>query len=249
MEKTQLLPKMFTFVQVSKEVLACDLEQNLQHQIDSAITLTFETENTVKKSSRKRSLEHLTYEERLLRKKLKNREAAQTSRDKKKAKMEDLEKALELLTRQNEELQNDLELVKMEKLDVQRENERLREELHSVTSERPLECPDGSAVSSRNPLPKGNFHSRTSFLTLAILSILLHCSRKLLTTAFGTGSSQKAWTHSPRTLCSLMSSYTTSTPCLKYPNQRNLEGEVETWSRHHRLSWNPPVSEMAVPVT
>uniref|UniRef100_A0A2M4CYJ6 X-box-binding protein 1 n=1 Tax=Anopheles darlingi TaxID=43151 RepID=A0A2M4CYJ6_ANODA len=43
---------------------------------------------------KKRRLDHLTHEEKMQRKKLKNRVAAQTSRDRKKAKMEDMEKTI-----------------------------------------------------------------------------------------------------------------------------------------------------------
>ncbi|XP_065343852.1 uncharacterized protein Xbp1 [Cloeon dipterum] len=50
----------------------------------------------VKERNRKRKLDNLTTEEKILRKKMKNRVAAQNSRDKKKARMDDLEKALAL---------------------------------------------------------------------------------------------------------------------------------------------------------
>lgn len=54
---------------------------------------------------KKRRLDHLTWEEKLQRKKLKNRVAAQTSRDRKKAKMEDMEQTIQQQTEQISELQ------------------------------------------------------------------------------------------------------------------------------------------------
>lgn len=54
---------------------------------------------------KKRRLDHLTWEEKLQRKKLKNRVAAQTSRDRKKAKMEDMEKTIQEQSDQISELQ------------------------------------------------------------------------------------------------------------------------------------------------
>lgn len=55
-------------------------------------------------SSRKRKLDHLSVEEKIQRKKLKNRVAAQTSRDRKKAKMEDMECEIEKLRQERDEV-------------------------------------------------------------------------------------------------------------------------------------------------
>lgn len=64
---------------------------------------------------KKRRLDHLTWEEKLQRKKLKNRVAAQTSRDRKKAKMEDMEQTIQQQTDQISELQSKCDLLQSEK--------------------------------------------------------------------------------------------------------------------------------------
>ncbi|XP_055856387.1 uncharacterized protein LOC129919510 [Episyrphus balteatus] len=55
---------------------------------------------------KKRRLDHLSWEEKLQRKKLKNHVAAQTSRDRKKARMEEMEQTVNELTDQTEMLKN-----------------------------------------------------------------------------------------------------------------------------------------------
>ncbi|XP_055528066.1 uncharacterized protein LOC129720603 [Wyeomyia smithii] len=64
---------------------------------------------------KKRRLDHLTWEEKLQRKKLKNRVAAQTSRDRKKAKMEDMELTIKHQSDQINELQTKCENLQLEK--------------------------------------------------------------------------------------------------------------------------------------
>ncbi|KAL1400862.1 hypothetical protein pipiens_007079 [Culex pipiens pipiens] len=64
---------------------------------------------------KKRRLDHLTWEEKLQRKKLKNRVAAQTSRDRKKAKMEDMEKTIQEQSDQISELQSKCDSLAQEK--------------------------------------------------------------------------------------------------------------------------------------
>lgn len=64
---------------------------------------------------KKRRLDHLTWEEKLQRKKLKNRVAAQTSRDRKKAKMEEMEYTIQQQTDQISELQMKCDTLQSEK--------------------------------------------------------------------------------------------------------------------------------------
>ncbi|XP_053683287.1 LOW QUALITY PROTEIN: golgin subfamily B member 1 [Sabethes cyaneus] len=64
---------------------------------------------------KKRRLDHLTWEEKLQRKKLKNRVAAQTSRDRKKAKMEDMELTIQHQSDQIAQLQTKCENLQQEK--------------------------------------------------------------------------------------------------------------------------------------
>ncbi|XP_072944101.1 uncharacterized protein Xbp1 [Epargyreus clarus] len=62
--------------------------------------------------SRKRRLDHLTWEEKMQRKKLKNRVAAQTSRDRKKAKMDEMEARIQHFMDMNERLLSEVESLK-----------------------------------------------------------------------------------------------------------------------------------------
>lgn len=128
---------------------------------------------------KKRRLDHLTWEEKLQRKKLKNRVAAQTSRDRKKAKMEDMEYTIQQQTDQISELQMKCDVLQSEKetiyskyLDLESRFEELNRRLdeqqqqmttiksepiapaasHSVGSASTLL---GSAASARTPQPQG----------------------------------------------------------------------------------------------
>ncbi|KAK0085574.1 hypothetical protein PV325_004846 [Microctonus aethiopoides] len=71
------------------------------------LELPTDTQNELIKTNvwmrgKKRRLDHLTWEEKLQRKKLKNRVAAQTSRDRKKAKLDELEDTVNTLMEKNE---------------------------------------------------------------------------------------------------------------------------------------------------
>ncbi|XP_011294015.2 X-box-binding protein 1 [Musca domestica] len=88
---------------------------------------------------KKRRLDHLTWEEKIQRKKLKNRVAAQTSRDRKKARMEEMECEIKELTARTQILVNKCEslqvindslLEKNQKLDM--EVETLRQQLQEL---------------------------------------------------------------------------------------------------------------------
>lgn len=88
---------------------------------------------------KKRRLDHLTWEEKLQRKKLKNRVAAQTSRDRKKAKMEDMEQTIQQQTEQISELQLKCASLQSEKdayyskcLDLETRQEELERRLNEL---------------------------------------------------------------------------------------------------------------------
>ncbi|KAG5886540.1 hypothetical protein JTB14_002037 [Gonioctena quinquepunctata] len=81
--------------------------------------------------SKKRRLDHLTWEEKMQRKKMKNRVAAQTSRDRKKAKMEEMEHALQQLFSKNENLLAECESLKQANQRLSQENAEVYERLRS----------------------------------------------------------------------------------------------------------------------
>ncbi|XP_045784271.1 uncharacterized protein LOC123880266 isoform X2 [Maniola jurtina] len=83
--------------------------------------------------SRKRRLDHLTWEEKMQRKKLKNRVAAQTSRDRKKAKMDEMESRIQHFMETNERLIAEVENLKAMNERLLSENAALRSEAAART--------------------------------------------------------------------------------------------------------------------
>jgi len=121
---------------------------------------------------KKRRLDHLTWEEKLQRKKLKNRVAAQTSRDRKKAKMDEMDITIKRLTEENQKLKEQNEELKRDNIELRTRmqgnqmGESVDEEkcikvesmdsIQMCENEHWIGCgiENGSAVSSMNPLPK-----------------------------------------------------------------------------------------------
>ncbi|KAI4502243.1 hypothetical protein M0802_002925 [Mischocyttarus mexicanus] len=75
-----------------------DLRMTIPKQEDGSF---FKSDVCCNVRGKKRRLDHLTWEEKLQRKKLKNRVAAQTSRDRKKAKLDELEEMVRVLSQRN----------------------------------------------------------------------------------------------------------------------------------------------------
>lgn len=92
-----------------------------------------EQNNTPALTPRKRQrLTHLTQEEKMLRRKLKNRVAAQTARDRKKAHMDTVEETLEMTQLVNQELLKENEALKQQNERLMNENQELRRRLGLV---------------------------------------------------------------------------------------------------------------------
>lgn len=129
---------------------------------------------------KKRRLDHLSWEEKIQRKKLKNRVAAQTSRDRKKARMEDMEHEIRELTQRTEMLQNkcesmqaineslleknhkldlEVELLRQQLIDLQQQKkEQVQQPIRTITCAGCESILKGSAVSTcaDNPLQQGS---------------------------------------------------------------------------------------------
>lgn len=81
------------------------------------------------KRGKKRRLDHLSYEEKVQRKKLKNRVAAQTSRDRKKMKMDEMEQTLATLAQENSKLKGEFRTVQVTNQSLRLQNDSLQQQL------------------------------------------------------------------------------------------------------------------------
>nr|XP_012231008.1 PREDICTED: LOW QUALITY PROTEIN: uncharacterized protein LOC105677165 [Linepithema humile] len=132
---------------------------------------------------KKRRLDHLTWEEKLQRKKLKNRMAAQTSRDRKKARLDELMETVNTLTEKNKLLTQECTMLRTQNESLLSETKRLKRERDTRTTmnedqqqqqycsmcQTRVGCavPSlGSAVSPDDPLPQGGTAQPASCLTL-----------------------------------------------------------------------------------
>jgi len=107
-------------------------------------------ENSDSKPVRKRAnLDHLSQEEKLMRRKLKNRVAAQNARDKKRVKMEDMETDVERLRAHTKALEARNAQLVSENERLVAENERLRSE--AITPKREPEEPSSPLVVGQPP--------------------------------------------------------------------------------------------------
>lgn len=78
-------------------------------------------------------LDHLTYEEKMMRRKLKNRISAQSARDRRKLKMKELQDRFEVLLQEKAQVVQQNELLKMQNKFLEQENVQLKQNLHQFT--------------------------------------------------------------------------------------------------------------------
>ncbi|XP_066586845.1 X-box-binding protein 1 isoform X3 [Prorops nasuta] len=144
-------------------------------KVETIDGLQFKTDVCLR--GKKRRLDHLTWEEKLQRKKLKNRVAAQTSRDRKKAKLDELEETVRQLRERNESLFQECSILRAQNESLLSEAKQWKREKDSRNMG-PQVCtmcqgrvgctvPSmGSAVSYTYPLPKGGIVQPAQSLTL-----------------------------------------------------------------------------------
>ncbi|KAH8386015.1 hypothetical protein KR200_002368 [Drosophila serrata] len=101
----------------------------------SSSNMDEEAMSAVAPKAKKRRLDHLTWEEKVQRKKLKNRVAAQTSRDRKKARMEEMEYEIKELTDKTEILQNKCDSLQAINESLLAKNHKLDSELEVMRQE------------------------------------------------------------------------------------------------------------------
>jgi len=78
---------------------------------------------------KRQRLDHLSQEEKMMRRKLKNRMAAQTARDRKKVKMQDLEEEVTLLAKERNMLLNQNSALRLKNASLEQENKELMKRL------------------------------------------------------------------------------------------------------------------------
>ncbi|XP_033748659.1 X-box-binding protein 1-like [Pecten maximus] len=176
---------------------------------------------------KRRRLTHLTSDEKMMRRKLKNRVAAQTARDRKKDLMSSLESQLAKIMEENKKLLKENITLKNQSGALMQENSHLKERLGSVSPCKPESEYPGSAVLFA-PLPQeqartqshSTMHLATSYL-IASLCLTL-CSRM---------------TQSQKKEVSLLIHHQPS-PSSKPSQQHNL---VQWWGPQQQ-SWNPSMN-------
>jgi hypothetical protein len=98
----------------------------------SCVNYTGCEDSQVSIPNRKRSLDHLTLEEKVQRKKVRNRVSAQSSRDRKKARLDDLEAEVKALRERNEALTEQCHNLDLEKTRLATENQQLLQKLSNI---------------------------------------------------------------------------------------------------------------------
>lgn len=104
---------------------------------DSGLSDSSSCESSVRHGStpgRKRKLDHLTVEEKIQRKKLKNRVAAQTSRDRKKKQMEEMSVKLERFEKEISNWESKYNQLKTKYEKLEKENRKLKTQLQNSSS-------------------------------------------------------------------------------------------------------------------
>lgn len=220
---------------------------------------------------KKRRLDHLTWEEKVQRKKLKNRVAAQTSRDRKKAKMEENEMIIQELRENQEILTNKCKTLEATNGSLMERNKELATQVASLQKQldemktaqiqsMTVDCVksetkeylEGSAVSTENPLLKGNKTQLDSEMTQykdSLWKIIAICLLYKTCSATSKTPNSRSSKNLPKA-CSMISSQTwkkaLSEAMKMLPRFKAQNSDcLDQWWGPHQNSWNP--AEIQIP--
>uniref|UniRef100_A0A0N4UJS4 X-box-binding protein 1 n=1 Tax=Dracunculus medinensis TaxID=318479 RepID=A0A0N4UJS4_DRAME len=126
--------------------LHCEVEKLIGNKSTSTATIR-----------RRERLTHLTAEEKQNRRKLKNRVAAQTARDRKKERTFKLEQALRLLCAENKSLREENQSIKVKLLEAEKRNGKLEEKLKRIENERKNEMKSVDYISGAFSVESAEF--------------------------------------------------------------------------------------------
>ncbi|CAG0904594.1 unnamed protein product [Darwinula stevensoni] len=116
---------------------------------------------------KKVKLDHLSSEEKMMRRKMKNRAAAQSARDRKKARMEELECLVKILEEQHSKLAAENKILRLQNEALEEENAELRRSLGMDGT-----TPIGPAESINAPLPREQGVKSQTVLNALFLQLL-----------------------------------------------------------------------------
>jgi len=111
-----------------------DQDSVISDMVVDELNLDSLEEPKIKKKRIREKLDHLTHEEKLMRRKIKNRISAQSARDRKKSKMQTLEKKIEVLSQDRHKILKENAVLKRQNEQIIQENSELKKRLVEIES-------------------------------------------------------------------------------------------------------------------
>lgn len=188
---------------------------------------------------KRRRLTHMTPEEKMLRRKLKNRVAAQTARDRKKAQMGDLEIKISKLESENKKLYTENKKLKTTSSSLMEENTALKERLGQVSSPsgvssvcvRKPEPPRSAAPA--DPLPKEQIRALSHALTMHYAAFSLMLSLMFCLVCSNSSMKNQSASHKRKQLHPVR--------CPSSIKSEQTRPSDQWWGRHQQ-NWNPSMN-------
>lgn len=210
--------------------------------LETKPTMSMAMDSTTNQPRKRQRLTHLSPDEKLMRRKLKNRVAAQTARDRKKAHMDSVEERLEKMEKIANKIQNQNRVLKQQNESLMAENVELKKRLGLETLEIPatqkttkigtvttvkkeFESPESAALNA--PQQQGQIWTLSTYLTVLMTLSLMCCWDSL------TGSKSKLPQDAPLNLKKIME------PSIEEEMTKENKGSRPPWWGPQQKNWNP----------